>query len=100
MSDTTKSYSVKNSHPFSHRFDVNNVHNLEAVSEKIGAIGYRSRGILTLVLNHLLDHGDSEASHITAAIEAVIDEIKDLEEINRLFDSAMKTNSDVMGGGQ
>jgi hypothetical protein len=58
---------------------------------------------LTLVLNHLLDHGDNDTSNITAAIEAVIDEIKDLEEIKHLFDVALmdmqaslKTNPDEL----
>lgn len=98
---------LKNRHPFNHRFDADNAANLEAVAEKIGIIGYRARGILTLILNQLLDQCDSENSDITAAIEVVIDEIKDLEEIKYLFDRAirempasLKANPDVLGGGQ
>lgn len=107
MNIQSQSLAFKTSQLFNHRFDANNAANLEAVSEKIGVIGYRTRGILTLVLNHLLDQGDNDTSNITAAIETVIDEIKDLEEIKLMFDRAirdisatLKTNPDVMGGGQ
>ena len=107
MNIQSQSLAFKTSHPFSHRFDADNASNLEAVSEKIGVIGYRTRGILTFVLHYMLDHGDSETSHITAAIETVIDEIKDLEEIKHLFDiairempSSLKPHSDVLGGDQ
>jgi hypothetical protein len=107
MNEQSQSLAFKTSQPFSHRFDLDNAHNLEAISEKIGVIGYRTRGILTFVLHHMLDNGNSETSHVTAAIETVIDEIKDLEEIKILFDSAirempatLKTHSDVLGGDQ
>jgi hypothetical protein len=51
---------------------------------------------LPLVLNHLLDHGDNDTSNITAAIEAVIDEIKDLEEVKQLFDRTLMDMSDSL----
>lgn len=76
--------------PFRHRFSADDALNLEAVANKAGAIGFRTKGLLSMVFDHLLDHCSNEENHILAAIEVVIDEMDDLQDIKHLVDMALR----------
>jgi hypothetical protein len=74
---------------FSHRFNADDALSPEAIANKIGAIGYRTKGMLKLVVDHLINNTGPEANSILGTLEAAIDAMDDLQEIKYLIDMVL-----------
>ncbi|WP_445368527.1 hypothetical protein ACH5Y9_03420 [Methylomonas sp. BW4-1] len=66
---------------FEHRLLIDTDENQDTSIEKIGAITYRTKAILTLLLGVLLDGGDHDDGQIISLLEVAINEVNDIEAI-------------------
>lgn len=77
-------------HAFRHRFNADDALNPEVLANKIGAIGYRTKGMLSLVIDYLVDHAGPGENNIIGTLEAAIESMNDLQEIQHFIDLKLK----------
>ena len=81
--------------PLAHRFDASKAHDMSHVIDSIGLMTERASGVLELLYCHFQGEMRLNDGHILSALNAVITEVEDINNVLTSHSSAVRQRGEV-----